>query len=154
MAFALIGCHKPLSHPESVDPIYLETKKDLDSVIASIEQAEKDKEKAKTALDLAPIRTGQRQDAEETFFEVLHKLDKLSEKYRYLALKMHSLKHYDQREYKKALKEKQPWPNEEAYNDYLVERRLASAPKEWNPENRIKHKSAPIEKSAEKPKEH
>jgi hypothetical protein len=147
ICICLTGCNRPLSHPESVDPVYLDLQKDSAKLLEKIKTLKEDAQKAKNDFEEAPIRTSQRQDAEDEYYRYVHKIQKLEENYRYLALTTQSRLHEVRQNYPKVFEEKKPWPNEEEYALYQVEKRLKNMPREWDPEKRIK-KRAPASKPA------
>ena len=100
---------------------------------------------------MPPLERGKGKMPWTSYFHAQNKLEKLIETYRFLALKTHTQQQKDRVSYEKAFKDKKPWPDPEDVQAYKVERRLAEAPKEWNPEDRIKKK--PLAPSAEEPKE-
>jgi hypothetical protein len=135
-----VGCHKHLSAPELVDPVYMDLKGKADALLTSITAQEKEVEKARVTYETAPIRTGQKEDATEDYFQAQHKLQKMMEDYRYYALKVRSQLKNDRVSYEKAYKENKPWPDPEEIANYRVDRKIAEEPKEWNSEDRIKKK--------------
>ncbi|MDZ4677302.1 MAG: hypothetical protein SGI74_07290 [Oligoflexia bacterium] len=142
MALAILilctGCNRPLSHPESVDPIYIDLKKDKDALLQKIRSEQKELAKTKQEYETAPIRSKQKQDAHSDYYRFLNKLDKMEENYRYLAIKTNSRLKEVRKIYPKVFEEKKPWPDTDEYSLYLVEKRLKNAPREWDPQNRIK----------------
>jgi len=127
-------------HPETVDPVYRDLKREANKAFGLYKDKEKKVLEAKKAYEEAPIRTGQRLEAQEEYFQELKEQQNYSEKYRYLALKAELRQKHDNVVYPTYFKEKKPWPNPEDYNEYELEKRLSSAPREWDPENRIKQR--------------
>jgi hypothetical protein len=137
---SLAGCRRALEHPEASDPVYRDLKREANKAYGIYKEKEKKTLDAKKAFDEAPIRTGQRLDAQDDYFANLHEQEKYAEKYRYLALKAEMRQKRDAAIYPQIFKDKKPWPDPEQYQEYEVEKRLANAPKEWDPNNRIKQR--------------
>jgi hypothetical protein len=132
------GCTRPLKNPESVDLIFQDLRYQADRIAAEIKEYDKEIATAKFAYEGAPIRTGQRLDAQEEYFRLQKARQKLIEKYRYTSLKLNSRLKYIRRTYPQVFADGKPWPNHEEYLTYLTEKRLKTAPREWNPDQRIK----------------
>jgi hypothetical protein len=141
LLFSLAGCHKPLAHPEEFDPVYRDLKTEANKAMGNFKEKEKATQEARKAFDLAPIQTGQRLNARDEYFEALNREQKSVERYRYLALKAELRRKYDASSYPRYFKDKLPWPNVADWEEYEVEKRMANAPREWNPENRIKERA-------------
>ena len=137
---SLVGCRKPLEHPEANDPVYKDLRKEADAAYVTYKDREKKVVAARKALDSARAGTGQRLDALEQYFTNLDEQEKYSEKYRYLALKAELQRKYDISVYPQIFADKKPWPDKEQYEEYEVEKRLATAPKEWDPDDRIRQR--------------
>jgi hypothetical protein len=146
---ALVACHQRLAHPELSDPVYLDIKKDADTIFTKITQTQKDLAKARDDYDSAPIRTGLRQDALESYFKVNNDLELLIENYRYLVLKTELQRKYDNKAYELSLKNNKPWPDMNSFFEYQTQKRLAKAPREWNPDARIKERQPASKPSKE-----
>jgi len=140
VVLSLMGCRKPLEHPEANDPVYKDLKKEANLAYAAYKEKEKKALAAKKALDKAQVRTGQRLEAQDDYFTNLHEQEKYAEKYRYLELKAELRRKYDISVYPQIYADKKPWPDPEQYEQYEVEKRLATAPKEWDPDYRIKQR--------------
>jgi len=137
---SLVGCRRALEHPEASDPVYRDLKREANKTYGMFKEKEKKALAARKAFDEAPIRTGQRLDAQDEYFASLHEQEKYAEKYRYLVLKAELRQKHDAAIYPQVFKDKKPWPDTEQYQEYEVEKRLANAPKEWDPNNRIKQR--------------
>jgi hypothetical protein len=146
LLFALVGCHRPLSAPEKVDPIYNDIHSNAERVIRNIEKLEKDLAKAKSDYETAPIRTGQKEDAAEVYFQAQKDYEAAIEKYRYLALKLKSRRLEARSAYNKLFEQGKPWPDEQAYKAYLEQKKLNEASRDWNPDAEIERKIASEEK--------
>jgi hypothetical protein len=138
---SLSSCHRILTQPEKSDPIYLDISKDAESTAMELASLEKSIDKAKTAYDQAPIRTGLRSDARDEYFQLLSKKQLLLEKYRYLAIKAEIQQRNDRKTYIEALKDKKPWPNPEEITEFQVHKSLESAPREWDAEARVRKRA-------------
>jgi hypothetical protein len=142
------GCRHQDKNPQLKDPIYNQIVKDSDAIISQIAAAKVEVEKSKANYDSAPIRTGQQQDAADDYFESKNRLEKLIEHLRYLSLAgEHRIKE-DHEEYAKAFEKAEPWPNPQAYSDFLIDQKLQNAPKEWSAEERIKQRHPAATKPA------
>ena len=115
---SLIGCRKPLQHPEGADPVYHDLKREANRAYGAYKDREKAAQQAKKAFDEAPIRTGQRQSSQEDYFAALHEQEKYAQKYRYLALKAEYRQKRDVSIYPSYFKDNKPWPDPQEYKDY------------------------------------
>src|SRR5262245_53519944 len=86
--FLLTGCNRPIQNPEQSDPIFLDIKRDAEKAMSEIKGLQPEVEKARKDFERAPIRTGQREDLQATYFRLAHQLQRATEKYRYLSLKL------------------------------------------------------------------
>jgi hypothetical protein len=137
----LAACTRPLKNPEAVDLIFIDLKSQAEKLAKEIGEYDKEIATAKAAYERAPIRTGQRLDAQEEFFRLKKVRQKLTEKYRYTSLRLSSRLKEIRRAYRKAFAAGKQWPDEEEYLTYLTEKRLKTAPREWNPDQRIRARS-------------
>jgi hypothetical protein len=140
LILSLTGCRRALEHPETSDPVYKDLKREANRAFGLYKEKEKKAQEAKKAFDNAPIRTGQRLDAQDDYFAILNEQEKYAEKYRYLALKAELRQKHDILIYPTVFKDKKPWPEPSQFEEYEVEKRLANAPKEWDPDKRIKER--------------
>jgi hypothetical protein len=142
-----MGCKKPMEHPENSDPVFNDIRKQSGKVFIDYKNKEKDVQSAKKAYEEAPIRTGQRQETHDEYFNQLNELQKLGERYRYLALKLEDQRKFDIKLYHEGYKTNEEWPNSRISSNYELEKRLANAPREWSPENRIRERELSKEKA-------
>jgi hypothetical protein len=148
LALVLTGCRKPIEHPELADPVYRDLRKEANKAYTAYKDREKNAVAAKKAFDQAPIRTGARLDAQDEYFQALAEQEKYAEKYRYFALKAELRQKYDVSAYPRYFQDQKPWPDQEQYEAYEVEKRLVNAPREWNPEDRIKQRKLAAQEKA------
>jgi hypothetical protein len=137
LILALTGCRKENPTPEAVDPVYQDFKREAIRAFSSYKEKEKAAKEAKEAFDKAPIRTGQRLDAQESYFVALHEQETAAQNYRYYSIKADLRKKHDRIVYHQYFVDKKPWPDATQTEEYFVEKRLTSAPKEWSPQARI-----------------
>src|ERR1700733_1395942 len=122
------GCRKPIEHPELADPVFRDLRKEANKAYTSFKDREKTAFEAKKAFESAPIRTGARLDAQDAYFEALAEQEKYAEKYRYYALKAELRQKYDVTAYPRYFEDKKPWPDQDQFQEYEVEKRLVNAP--------------------------
>ena len=153
IVFPLIsGCNQPNGHPESLDPAYDSLQKEKEKLSKEIQAVQKDIDKAKTDFETAPIRTGQREDLQEVYFELQHQMELLTEKHLYLGQKIIARTKSDRASYLEAYNAGGKWPNPDDYKEYMADKSLQEAPKEWDVDREIRNRfpaSIKTEKKAE-----
>lgn len=129
----ILGCHRPMNNPESVDPIYKDYQKQADEAKKALEQSKKYLEKSKKDFEAAPLRSNLRRNAQEEVFANQTEVDKAEQTLFYLEQKVASRKKYARDTYKKLFEEGKAWPDTQEYNEYLTHKKLVNAPREWKP---------------------
>lgn len=140
------GCHSRLKEPYLIDAIYQEVLKEKNAAQTELSSLAMEIGKAEKAVSEAPIRTGQRRDAEEEYFSLKKKEQKSIENFRYLSVTAEQRMKIDILAYEKAYDEKKPWPDTTEYEIYNLEAKLKAAPREWSPHLKSKER-APAAKS-------
>ncbi len=126
------GCDKPNEAPEFLDKVYLELVRELSETVKIKDN--KLKELAtitKTAESLKP-RSRESRVARETILRIKKEVDKIEQDILYKRLRIRSRAEQDRREYMSAWKAKSVWPRPESFNNYILQRKLASAPRTWS----------------------
>jgi hypothetical protein len=131
------SCHHDDPNPHLKDPIYLEIVKEKEQVSTQINSLKTEVEKNRREYETAPLRTGQRQDAADDYFDSQHRLDKQIEKFRYLSISAEKRITEDRKSYRASVDKGVLWPDPDEFKDFALEKKLLNAPREWNPLDRI-----------------
>lgn len=138
---ALIGCEEKMDpNPEKSDLIYIDLKKEEESWLKAYGALTKEYEKAKSDLSKTASGTEERENAIEVTAQKQQKAQKAFEHFRMASIQAEKRLKQLKKDYLKSFQEKKPWPNQEEYKEYLVNKDLQNAPREWSPERRIKKK--------------
>ena len=132
-----VSCHVPKPNPESDDPIYFELKTKAEHLKTEVATFSEQRLGAKKEYDSAPMRTGQKPAAEETYLVLDHLVRKSLEEYRYYSILAEKRLKSDREFYMKAFKENKPWPDPNEYTQYKILNKLKNSSRTWDPTDRI-----------------
>ncbi|MCB9027177.1 MAG: hypothetical protein H6625_12715 [Bdellovibrionaceae bacterium] len=127
-----LGCKSEHPNPEQLDPIYIdlisekkETEKLIKDTNSTLENLKAERIKIK------PRSVEKKVNERETKKATLE-LAKLKQNLAYLEIRSERRRVESRRDYKINFKNNKTWPNPEEYKNYLVAKRLRSAPRNWN----------------------
>jgi hypothetical protein len=145
------GCDKPVSNPETLDPIYEDLNK-------SAEEMKKASESEKAAyagylndLKAAKQQTGQVSFAQKRLRESRERLNHLEQMEKYWEIRAESRRDFDRVNYAKSRTSKTPWPDPKEYEDYKLAQKAQNQKKNWDVKARMVE--AGVAPKAEKKKE-
>lgn len=136
VSFVFVGCNKPNPHPELLDPVYMDIKKDLDDqekVVAEALSALKEK---KTDLQVAKPQTGQLKWAQKRLSEADDRYTKAVQRLEFLKIKLESRYNYSRKSYIVAFRKKSSWPDPKEQEEYFQTKKLRQSPKFWSYKDR------------------
>lgn len=138
ICLSLIACNKPDPNPELKDPIY----QDYNSSMAAASQALEAERKAlegfeKELKEVVP-QTGQIKYAQKRVNESKEKITRIEQERQYYELKIESRKREAKMSYLKAFKKGEPWPDPKEWEIYQQEKKLRTAKRVWDVNERIK----------------
>lgn len=151
--FGLSGCRKEEPNPELLDPIFSDLQNQQKSVESSLEEEKKKLVKALGDVEAAMPNTMDLQNAIHDRDHAQGMITGLEQKLHYLNIRVERRKVEDKYNYHLAFVANKDWPDKKEYEDYLTQKRLAEAPKNWDAHipkmwDR-KPAAAPAEKKAE-----
>lgn len=149
----LIACEKPHAEPEKLDPIYEDLGKEQAKVSAAIKATEKELEGFEKELKQVVPQTGQVKYAQKRVHDTKKKIEKLKQIEEYWKLRVESRKRWAREKYLAAYKEKKPWPQKEEWDEYVMQRKLEAAPRNWDIRERLEQSKLGLSLKGEKPLE-
>lgn len=130
--FILVSaCDKPMSEPETLDPIYKELLVDYSNAQKDVLEAEKKVEEAQLALEKVVPQTGQRRQAYGQYFEMKKRLDKAKQTEEFLQFRSKSRKYEARQAYIRAFEAKKSWPDPAEYSNYIAQKELKARSRNW-----------------------
>lgn len=131
LSFALSGCQKGVPEPELLDPIYKDLKATFEKQKHLLEEERKTLESTRRALEKTEARDIHRKILSKDYSISLQTIQKLEETSRFYEIRVERRKFTDRMTYKLALEAGKPWPDPKEYSDYLVNKRLNEASRQW-----------------------
>lgn len=126
------ACNKPEPNPEKQDQIYLDLLTEQGNAEKMRTEAEKELEENKKALDAVVPQTGQIHYARKRVNEAQSKVDKLTQQIKYWTLRSESRRDYVRRKSLEAFNKGQKWDDPKEYQEYLTQKRMYQARREWS----------------------
>lgn len=146
-----IACDAPHAEPEKLDPIYEDLTREHGKVSNEIKAAAKELEGFEKDLAAVVPQTGQIRYAQKRVSETKAKIEKLTQLQEYWRLRVESRKKWAREKYLKAYKEKKPWPPKEEWEEYVIQRKLQVAPRNWDIKQRLEQAQLGLNLKGEKP---
>lgn len=148
----LSGCKKPIPDPEALDPIYRDLKGLADSKKKEWEESIKAKEAALKALEKEKPNTLEKKLAQRDYDKANSKIAQLEQEAHYFEIRAQRRRVEDKVNYMEAFKNDKPWPPPDEYPAWLVNRKLAEAPRTWGTDlPKLYNNGAGPKKPAKKP---
>lgn len=111
--------------------VFIELTKELSGIQKAKEEKEKEYQGLMETIDTLEPRSREKREAWARYFQIKKDLNKLEQNILYHELRIHTRLVQDRKEYMEARRNKTEWPNPQSYEDYKLQRKLASAPKTW-----------------------
>lgn len=128
----LLGCSKEDPHPELKDPIYQDLKKRADDLLKAKDEAYVKVKDLTESLEKAEPNSIERKDIERDLMKTRKLASESEQMATYYRIRSERRRVEGRLAYKKAFREKKPWPDADEYSDYLVNRRLNEVNLNWN----------------------
>jgi len=148
-----IACDTPHAEPEKLDPIYDDLTKEYGKAQSELKATEKELEGFEKELAAVVPQTGQNRYAQKRVNEAKARIGKLTQTQEYWRLRVESRKKWAREKYLAAYKDKKPWPPKEEWDEYVVQRKLEVAPRNWNIRQRLEQAQLGLNLKGEKPVE-
>lgn len=132
MMVLLAGCSKEDPNPQLRDPIFQDLEKRANEHQKAKDEAEKQLLDLKTKLAKAEPNTLGKRDIEKDIRKNEHLALESSQWALYYKIRTERRRIVDKLAYGEALANKKPWPDPNEYSEYLVNRRLVEANRNWN----------------------
>lgn len=127
-----LGCSRPLEEPELIDPIYLDLLKTSSEYANEHKTALSAAKEAREQLKDRTPGTIEVKQARKTLNENKSKLTHLAQMSLYYEIKAKKRRIEARSDYHQALKRGESWPKPEDYQNFLSEKKLRNASKNWN----------------------
>ncbi len=128
---SLIGCHKPLTTPEELDPIYKEWLADYENTEKKIEEQKKIIEEFPEKFEHIVPQTGQTRKIYKEYYQAKNQLDALKQKALYYELAAKSRKYEARKLYLEAFEAEKEWPDPKEYEEFKLNKQVQSVNLSW-----------------------
>jgi hypothetical protein len=129
--FCLVSCHKPLTEPEEIDPIYRELMAEASNSEKSIEEQKKKIEEYAEKFEHIVPQTGQTKRVYNEYFKLKNDLASMEQKTLYYELAAKSRKYESRKRYLEAFESGKEWPDPKEYADYQTNKRVNIVNRDW-----------------------
>lgn len=127
------GCHKPLTEPEEIDPIYREYMAEASNSEKAVEEQKKKIEEFMPQFGTIIPQTGQTKKIYNEYFRLKNELARLEQKTQYYSLAAKSRKYEARRKYLEAFEanKAESWPDPAEYEAFKVNKRVQNVDHDW-----------------------
>jgi hypothetical protein len=126
------GCNRADPYPERRDPVLADIEADLRLAERAVMTLEKEKTANKAQMEAARLQTGEAKTKWTAYHETEKNLDQAQQHVKYLKLRKETRIEQDRKSYRDALASGSPWPDPQEFKDYMTNKRLKTAPRDWN----------------------
>ena len=126
-----VSCDKPMSNPETIDPIYSDLESERRGAQAAVDSEKSAIADLEKEIEAAPARDPGKKKAIRDRESRLDKLIQLKQKALYFEIRLEQRKRFDEVDYIKSYEKKKPWPRPEEFSEYKSSRKLETASRNW-----------------------
>lgn len=127
-----LGCEKPISEPETIDPIYKDLVSTIEKKKSELEAQMKKKEELEKKMALAQPRTQEVRAIKKEYSTCIQNIQNLNQSIQFYQIRAERRKFTSRMTYQIAYRTKKPWPDPSEYEKYQLNKRLNEASREWN----------------------
>lgn len=131
----LTACHKESKNPELMDPIYKDLVKEEKKYQQLVEDTRVRVHQHKIKNKKLKPRSLKKRVNRKNLYKLKKQLREYEQRAQYYKIRAMNRMKEDRRNYKKAFREKKPWPPPEEYQHYLTAKKLKSVPRKWSRRN-------------------
>ncbi|GEM_PF-5032526 len=128
----LLGCKKPLSNPENLDPIYTDLLKFEKDHYAVYKTKLSELEVIKKDWQSSEALSGRKKTAKARYFATEEEAEKALQTSKFYKLRANTRKQEARKAYLIAFNKDQPWPPPDEYQSFLAENRLKNSSRTWD----------------------
>lgn len=127
----VVACHRPISHPETLDPIYADLVKQQAKAKADLEAHKASLSRTLEEMDSYPARDPRLKRAIRERFQRERAITRAEQILLYYDIRVEQRKSFVKRDYLKSFHANQAWPDPEEYKAYQVQKKLQTASRNW-----------------------
>jgi len=127
----ILGCNKPASEPELVDPIYRDLLTEYSNAQKAVLDNQKKVEEAKANLKTIVPQTGQNRKITAAYHDAKERLAMSEQMEEYYKVKSKLRKFEARNMYLKAFEEGKEWPDPIEYSNYLRDKETKTRSRNW-----------------------
>lgn len=132
LSICMLGCKSPNPNPETLDPIYADLLKESEAASKETESLKGEIEKLEQEIPAFEARDPGKKRAERELYQKEHLAELSSQRALFYKIQADMRLKYARREYLKAFNADKPWPNPKEYEEYLENKKLRSASRNWD----------------------
>lgn len=126
------GCRREDPNPELSDKIYLDIKNEVQAGERGVEELQKKVAGAEQNLQASLPRSLDRRTAQDELVKFRAALAKTTEQLEYFRVRLSRRYAETRYNYKVAFRSGRPWPPPNEFENYMINKKLANAPKAWS----------------------
>lgn len=136
-SLTILGCNKPDPQPELHDPIYQDFLAEKALAEKNLAEAQKKLEEQKAEMKKVKPQTGQIKYVEKRYWDAQKSIDLYEQQLKYWTIRLQERKAFARKQYLKAFRAGETWPNPKEHKEYTAQNRLRQAKMQWDSRRRI-----------------